>query len=140
MIMRRITNLPLVLNLESLKDRADVWDFEVTIEIKRAPGTRIAAIVYKLDDGSSRIESVEYDELGVLPEELRDRFIMLVFRLLYHDMMAADGDAMEWHMYDATRWIRTQFGDVDGTRIITALLPYVPDLIPFQSWNCVRID
>jgi hypothetical protein len=134
------SRLPLAMQVETSAYHDESRDYEVTLEVEGAPHTRITATVNKPDHEKPALLGADTDDSELLPQHLRNRLLLLVFRLLYSEMVDAGGQGIEWHMNDGSRWIRRQFGFVDGQRIISALVPHVPDVEPFQSWNCIRID
>jgi hypothetical protein len=131
--------LPLAMGIEFGECHETSQRFELTFEVKAAPHTLIRATVEKSDHESSVLVSIDSDESRILPKHLRSRMLLLSFRLLYREMVLDSGDAAEWHMNDACRWIRWGLGFVEGQQVISALLPHTPYLETFTSWNWVRI-
>jgi hypothetical protein len=131
--------LPIAITMETMRYEEEARCYELTFEVKAAPATRVIATINKPDDARAFVASIDSDRARLLPNSVRKRMLLLTFRLLLSEMLSADGEAIEWHMNDASRWIRYGLGFVDGQRVIRALLPHVPYLDTFESWNCVRI-
>jgi hypothetical protein len=126
--------------LEFLHQYADdSFEYELTLNVIDSSQSRTVAVIRRLPDNHTIIWNLETNGLIGLGLRLREKFLLLIFRLLRNEMVKAGGNAVEWHMNDAAAWIRRQFNESEAETIFSVLSPHVGTVAEFKSWLNVRV-
>jgi hypothetical protein len=87
-----------------------------------------------------KIVSIEQNGLSLLDADLRERFLLKLFRLAVHEMRKADGDAITRDISDLTKWIGKQFSASEAAVLEHVLDSFERPDLEVQDRAEIRID
>lgn len=106
-------------------------------------GTKASATIAIVESDfykQARITAIEKNGLNVLDNDLRDRFLVKLFRMSVGEMIAAEGSAITWDISDLSNWIGKQFSARDAAALEDVLAGFKrPDVAVIDRIE-VRVD
>src|SRR5438105_2610945 len=125
----RIMKLPICIYVDLRERVEDVLSHVIHVQVHGADASAVIAVIESDFFQNPKVVSIEQNGLVHLDADLRDRFLIGLFKLAFAEMLANDGSAIEWTISDISRFLRSQFLSADAAAISVVLGNYTsPEL------------